>query len=282
MSLLLCAASLFWLAALAPAGPSGRAFTHRGQPKETKKKEVLKAVAKEAPKGDVNDAMAQQFEQQFGPQFRRLCKMELHFMRTVCQPTRPQYEKIAGDAEAAMTETIRKYAAIWHGGVNNDQSDPQTPIADAIAKSVRANLTPDQATRYQKELDQRAAARKRVTLLNLVAAVDNVLVLSAEQRARLGAVLETNWDASWDHPQWLFNLWYYFPPMPDDKIMPLLTENQKAAWRGIPKGAIRFGFNPGAFLPTIEGEDDEWDGDRFRDKRDAAGAGQGAAKAVEK
>ena len=57
-------------------------------------------------------------------------------------------------------------------------------MAEALAKSVRAHLSPDQAARYQKEIDERAAAHKQAVVLNLVVMVDRALVLTSEQRVR--------------------------------------------------------------------------------------------------
>jgi hypothetical protein len=274
-SLPACAAGLFWLSTLAPAGPPGGTFAHRAQRKETRKEEV-KAVAKAPPKVAADDdPNVQQFEQQFGPQFQQLYKMELHFMRLVCQPTKSQFEKIAADGEAARKETIRKFAVNWRGGMANDQSNPYVMIADAVAKAVRTNLSPEQAARYQKELDERAAARKRTAVLNLVVAVDRMLVLTPEQRTKLGEVLEKNWDESWNQPTLLFNLGYYFPRMPDAAIQPLLTETQKEVWRGVNKG-VNFGFHLG-FVQGVVIEDEVWDGDPPQEKRDGAD-GQGAVK----
>lgn len=206
-----------------------------------------------------NDAAIQQFEQQFAPQFRQLYRTELHFMRLVAQPTKQQYEKISADGEPVLKATIKKFAVHMRGGPG-EQSDPRTPIADALAKSVQAALSPEQAARYQKELDQRAAARKRVVLLNLVAKVDKVLVLSIEQRDKLGKILDNKWTDSWDQTQMLMYVGQHFPPMPDTEILPILTESQKVVWRGIPKGNIRFGFNLG-FVQGIEIEEEVWDDD---------------------
>ena len=80
--------------------------------------------------------MVQQFEQQFGPQFRLLYKMELRFMRTVCQPTKQQYEKIAADGEPALKATMAKFAKTWRRPGTDEQSDPRTPITDIRVDKV--------------------------------------------------------------------------------------------------------------------------------------------------
>jgi len=202
-------------------------------------------------------ALVQQVNQQFGPQFRQLYRTELHFMRSVCQPTKQQYEKIAAESEATLKEAITKFSVMMRGGRVGDQSDPRAPVADMIAKLVRANLSPEQAELYQKELDQRAAARRQVVVLYLVARLDRLLILTPEQRDQLRQILENNWDNSWNQLQMLQYSGPNFPALPNAKIVPLLTEAQKTVWLGTPKANIRFGFDLG-LLQGIEIEDEVW------------------------
>src|SRR5439155_14546295 len=111
----------------------------------------------------------------------------------------------------------------------------------AVAGAVRETLPPEQAARYQKELDQRATARKHAILLNLIGMLDNALFLTTEQREQLFEILKNNWQDSWNQSQWFTLAGQYYPPMPDAKIVPILTEPQKDIWRGLSKGNIRFG-----------------------------------------
>ena len=115
-------------------------------------------------------------------QFRQLYKTELHFLRVVCQPTKQQFEKIAADGEPAFQATINKFAAMWRRPVADGQSDPRALIVDALLQAVRSTLSAEQVARYQKELDQRTATRKRVIVQTLVSKIDHLLVLTAEQR----------------------------------------------------------------------------------------------------
>jgi hypothetical protein len=249
---LLCAGGSVWF--VAPPGP---AFA---QAAVQKLAEAARRIANEV-------AVVQQFEQQFAGQFRQLYRTELHFMRVVCQPTKQQYDKIAADAEPALKATIKKLAVNMRGKMAVEESDPRAPIVDALAKSVRTTLSPEQAARYQKELDQRAAARKQVALLNLVAKVDKVLVLTTEQRDQLAKVLENKWPKSWNQPEMLQVLMWndqYFPQkMPDTEILLILTENQKTVWRGIPKVDVRFGFHLG-IVQGIEVGDEVWNEDQAK------------------
>jgi hypothetical protein len=222
-------------------------------------------------------------EQAGGP-FRKLYKKELHFMRIMSDPTKQQFEKIAAAGEPALKEVIKKYAAgmrvVQFG--NGDQGDPRADIATAIVKAVQATMPPEQAARYAKEIELRAAARRRVAVLNLIAAMDKTLVLTADQRTKLKKVLEDSWDNSWAEPTMLYNLGNYYPAMPDQKIAPLLGDAQKKVWNGVQKG-IRFGFQ----MDDGQGEDvddEAWPGDPPAKKPDAKGAatGEKPAKPAEK
>lgn len=230
----------------------GQEVRKAAAPKDGKAAPARAAVAK-AP---AEDAWVQQFEGQVGPQFRLLVKAEMHFVRSVCEPTRLQYQKILAGGEGAVNAAIRKYAESMRGrGV---QSDPRAAIAEAIAKSVRETLSPEQADRYQKELDLRTAALKRAAVLNLVSSMDKMLVLQRDQRDKLREILANNWNESWSQLQLLMYGGMYFPSMPDDKINPILTEAQRTIWRGAQKGNVRFGFHLG-MMQNVQIEDDEWD-----------------------
>jgi hypothetical protein len=254
---LLGAAGALGVATLGSVDTSGQVV------KQEAKQEVKaapRAVINFAAQGAANDALVQQLEQQYGIHFRQMHRMELHFMRLVTQPTKQQYEKIAADTAESVKAALRKFAESFRG-MSGDQSDPRAPIADAIAKAVRDTLTPDQAARYQKELDLRTAARKRAVVMNLVAMIDRAVVLTPDQRDKLSEILADNWNGSWDQTQLFMYGGQYFPMMPDAKINPILSDAQRAVWRGIPKGNVRFGPNVG-FAQGVQIEDEVWDDDR--------------------
>jgi hypothetical protein len=198
----------------------------------------------------------QQIDQQWGPQFRQIHKAELHFMRLVCQPTKQQFEKIAAESQPALKSAIRKFGENMQHGRAMRGTEPRALITEALSKSVRTVLSPEQATRYQKELDQRAAAQKRVSLQNLTARVDGVLLLQTEQRVKLGRVLESKWSDSWNNTQMFMNGGEYFPRMPDAEILPILTETQKAVWRKVQKN-VGFGFDVGG--GGLQMDEEVWD-----------------------
>jgi hypothetical protein len=138
----------------------------------------------------------------------------------------------------------------------NRSLDPRIPIAEAVAKSVAKIVPAEQAARYQKEVDERDRSRKQTVVLNLVAKMDRILVLTVEQREKLTKILEKNWKGSWELQTLVYG-GQYFPQMPDAEITPLLTESQKTVWRGVQKG-INFGFQAG-MLPGLELGEEVWD-----------------------
>jgi hypothetical protein len=220
-------------------------------------------VEKAAAPADDADQFVKQWEQRFEPQFRQMLRGELHFLRLTTNLTRPQFEKIAADSDPLVKAAIRKYAlAMRQGG---EQSDPQSPLIEAIAKSVAADLSPEQSARYRKELDARTAARKQLAVLNLVAMTDKLLFLSSEQREKLSEILTNNWDDSWNQIQLYMYYGQYFPRMPDNKINPILTELQRKVWSGVQKNQVRFGVNLG--LARGDAVDEAiWDDDPLEKK----------------
>jgi hypothetical protein len=217
-----------------------------------------------APQKAQADVMAQQIEQQYAPRFRQLYKSELHFMRLVCQPTRQQYEKISVDGDTELKASIKKFvmevAEQRQGRMRQDarQPDARMQITSGIANKVKARLSPEQAARYAKELEERDAARRRVVLLNLLSGIDKKVVLTAEQRDKVSEILTKNWHDSWNQTQLLMQGGQYFPAMPDDKILPVLTDTQKAVWQKVQKGNVFFGNTELDWFQGIEIEDEVW------------------------
>ncbi len=200
-----------------------------------------KEPAKAAEAEDFSDI---QLGAQFGPRFRQLYKTELRFMRLATQPSKQQYEKIAAEGDPSVKAALREYVKRFTGGNGGkiSQANPNQIMTDAITKAVDKHLPPEKAARYQKELIARTAAYKRMAVDNLAAMVDKTLFLSTEQRTKLVDILGNNWDESWHQSQYFTNYGQWFPPMPDAKILPILTESQRVVWKGVTKNDIQFGI----------------------------------------
>lgn len=238
------------------AGPAAAQVAPPPPPKPAAKAPARAAVPLILQPANPNeDAVLAQIEQQFAPQFRQLHRAELHFLRTVADPTRQQYEKIAADGAAAVKAAAREYAKVARG-MARDGADPRQALAAAVAKSARAHLTPDQVAQYEKELDLRTTARKRMCLDNLVVLVDSLVLLSADQRRQLAEVLAANWNNEWYQTMYFQYAGQYLPPLPRDKIRPLLTDRQRAVWDAMAQQEVRFGVN--FQMNAVEIEDEVW------------------------
>ena len=207
------------------------------------------------------------WQQQFSTQFRQLLKAELHFVRLVCGPKKAEYELISLAGEKAMQGAVTEFVGVQkkmmrgiRAGEQPGYPDPRKLITDGLSKSIKATLLAEQATRYQEELDKRTANRKQVALKNLVAKLDQDLVLSADQRGKLFESLSVSWKDSWGQSlEMLFYGEHYFPSLPDNDVIPILNDTQKEVWRGTPKqNNIFWGWNGMAFVNGAVMDDETW------------------------
>jgi hypothetical protein len=199
----------------------------------------------QVPAPDVN-----QFEQQFKRQFLGLVKAELFFLNHTCNSTSEQKRQLKISSEVILTQTVVKFAELQkkmnQGGFdwNAPHPDPRRHIQEAFAKDAKKYLTPEQVAIYEGEMIKRLENRKRASVLNVVARLDEELVLTAEQRTKLAAELTEKWKAAESQQLEIFLYGNnYFPNIPEQFITSSLTDKQKEVWRGIPKsGNIFFGI----------------------------------------
>jgi hypothetical protein len=237
------------------------------QPAQKKAAAPAKAAAPGPKKpDDQNEALTQQFEQQFGKQFQHLYRTELHLLRVVCKLTKPQYQKVAADGEPALKATKQKFLGYWrnqqqgrwdHSG--SAQADPRETLSAEMEKALQKTLTLEQAAAYKKERNLRTAAQRRAVVKTLIVMMDRPLVLSAEQRDKIHEVLDKSWNDSWYTYVVRFG-GNYFPAMPDAKILPILNDNQKSIWNGLQKPNIMYGFY-GLDMGNVGEFEETWDDD---------------------
>jgi hypothetical protein len=192
------------------------------------------------------------FAQQWEPQIRALLRAEYRFMRTVCAPTKEQRLPIVRQSDAWVKAAARQFAE-WQmngqmiAGRPAPSPDARSLLVEEISKAVKAHLTPEQFQRYRKEIDARAEDEKAVGVKNLVAKLDQNLVLSADQRDRIAASLTSAWDEAWSQHLQMFRLGdQYMPTIPDERIVPFLDPAQKELWSSVQKiGRVNFGINFG-------------------------------------
>ncbi len=77
-------------------------------------------------------------------------------------------------------------------------SDAAQSLENAIEKVVAAVASPDDAKAYRRELEARAERRRVAAVARLVEAIDQTAMLDDDQRQRLAAELDSNWQPFWD------------------------------------------------------------------------------------
>jgi hypothetical protein len=219
---------------------------------------------------------------QFVQQFRPAMRAEYYFVRTACAPTPDQRAAIAREGEKALREVAKSYAEVQMRPVQirNGRAvypDPRRMIEEAMVKAVKPLLAPEQAARYQSELDKRAAGRREAAARNIVAKVDQDLLLGPDQREKITEAVLARWDDSWC--QSLETLLYgdqFYPRLPDDVVSPHLDERQRRIWRGSQQNqSFFFGF-VGNMLPNEDADDDKEliEARKAAEKEQGQGAGE--------
>jgi hypothetical protein len=229
----------------APAAPAEK--------KPARRRIVVAAPAAQPPAPQVNDAMVQQWVQQFRPTLIA----ELNFIRQVCDLTPGQRPTIRAAGEVVLVDAATQFARYQQGGrVRNGelQSQPFPPatIRAGLLKTLEQTLTPEQLANYKTEARARAEQRKRASILSVVARLDSALSLTREQREKLSEAITAKWREDWE--QWLMVSRYgdqYFPQVPQDIIVPHLDSEQRVVWNSLQKIGVGF---PGSF---VQPQDDE-------------------------
>jgi hypothetical protein len=238
--------------------------------KEAKKEVPALAIEKAAGRvavapGDPNPEVLQRY--------RPMLWAEYHLVRLVCGLSPEQCKAIARDAEHAFQEAVAKVGIQHMRIIRNNRAgarprhEPDDSIHEGLDRAIRAHLTPDQAKKYQAELDRRAASRKQAAIDNIAARLDEVLVLTPEQRDKLRDSLTKNWQEDWSFsPEMLLFNAHIFPMIPDKFVVPFLNESQKSIWRGLTK----YGSHPVGFgFSFLNGVDHQAEDNALREAREA-------------
>jgi hypothetical protein len=177
-----------------------------------------------------NDAQLQQYVQLLQPAMWQ----ELNFIRQVCDLTPEQRPKIRAAADVAVKEGAK--AVLQPQRAVRSQATAGAAIRDSLHETLKKTLTSEQLERYEAEDTKRREATKQATILGTVALLDAALFLSHDQREKIVANLDKNWQRDWE--QWVFDHQYngqYIPQVPDQHVAPLLNEEQKLVWSGLQK-----------------------------------------------
>lgn len=194
--------------------------------------EALPAMMQLNPGG--GEAMVQQFKRQY----QGLLKAELHLVRSVCQPTDEQWQRITDELDQTLKTKLeqfqndqKKIARQQRGG-QMAVGDPLQFSRTWVHKAVKAHLTSEQAAQFQEQVDKRAADRRDAALHNVVARLDQDLVLSTAQRDQITAKLRENWKDQWcPSPSQFIQMEQWFPNIPDPYIVDFLDPAQKEIWK---------------------------------------------------
>jgi len=203
---------------------------------------------------------------QFRRQYRQALLAEYQRLLAVCEPTKEQRRLIARGGEDALTAAARRVAEMQNnfrpaGQAAQDNRSPRAIIQEGLLAAVKANLSAEQAARFEKEIKARADDFKRAAVGSIVARLDQNLFLTAEQRSKLTEALEAGWNDAWcPSPLMFVNDSTIFPQIPDNFIVPVLDASQKKVWTGASKGQQYF-FSDTMFMAADTPlEDAELDG----------------------
>jgi hypothetical protein len=172
-------------------------------------------------------------EAQYRPQFEQMLYVELALLRRSCKPDAKMFVDVAKAAKAGLHVPLRKYVlAMVSQRQGATPDEPRVAMQKLLMPLAEAKLGPEKTRLFRQECDKRAEARKRTTVANLVVALDERLVLTADQRAKLVEALSAKYDNSWgqyceagtDFSQCL-------PCVPEETIIPLLDAKQKIVWQ---------------------------------------------------
>jgi hypothetical protein len=200
--------------------------------------------------------------QQFTQQGRPLMRSEVLLVYSLFHPSKVQLRALVKGAEAALETTSKEMAEFQQNGAQPagvlgqaaKNPDWTMKLQEAIAVDFKKQLSPQQFSRYQSEVDKRFADRKAAGLRYLVDAVDRELLLSPKQRDQLTEKLASKWDESW--AMYLEYIMYgnqFFPQDVDRVVIPVLDETQKKVWNSTQKVSGFWGF--GALWGFQNGED---------------------------
>jgi hypothetical protein len=198
-----------------------------------------------------DDARVQQYAQMLQPALWT----ELEFVRQICALAPQQRPKIKAAAEASMKEAARDFALPQGRTQGAMQARAIQKIRAGLTQALREALEPQQFDDFLEEAERRIAHRRQTAMLSAVSQLDGVLCLTSQQREKLLASLEANWQDDWE--QWMVLQRYgagYFPQIPDQHVVGHLDANQQAVWRTLQK----MNLNVWVSLNGPQRADDGW------------------------
>ena len=209
------------------------------------KKIVINAEALPAP----NQALIQQYMQQY----RAVLTSELAFVRQICHQL-PLKDRIAirAKGEASLREAARltadqqvrnqrPVAGLRVRAASTELMSPRTVIRQGLSEALKQVLSQADWEVFSFEAEQRLLARKNAAITDAVARFDAALHFTVEQREKVTAGINSNWQDKWE--EWLMIYMYsdqYYPMVPDQMILTHLSAEQRAIWPNLQRISIGF------------------------------------------
>ncbi len=197
---------------------------------------------------------AEKRKQQMVERMRPAMNLELAFIRRATELTDSQRKSIAADAENALQKLAGQHNNILNGRVvlqvngafvqqgNAQQGDMQTVIRQTARDTAEKHLSEAQVAELKIEWEHREQAEKTALIDDILSQLDGQLRLSQQQYDELKATFESKWQHA---VSIRFNGGQVFtvPSVPEELLLPLLTENQKTVWELANKATSYTYFN---------------------------------------
>jgi len=217
------------------------------------------------------DAAAQKaLQQQIRKTLEPMLKAELSFANRVAKPSDEERRALIAAAVKLLDQFANEFAQkqdrnerqMWLQGMQRvviggprDTEDPHEMIERGVAKLVAEMLPAEKVAAYKKQADLRDAFRRDATVANLVAQLDEKLILAPEQREKITVALTEHWDAKRAPQIESFSLGRnYFLPVPKQWVRPELTAAQQTLFDRLNNSSRQIFFNG----MGIRGQGDEF------------------------
>ncbi len=185
-------------------------------------------------------------------QFEPAVRAQLSFANRACQWTAEERT----NAIAAAREWLRQYSlkvakqngqinrggvVLFAGGMPRARAaNPGSEFEDQLVAVLRQEMSDEQRTRYDAELEHRKTFLAEAVIENLVAQTDQRLELQPKQREQILQSLRNQWNAALIPPLQMFvQMPQYIVAFPDEHIVPHLSPLQNKIWRGVQKISAR-------------------------------------------
>jgi hypothetical protein len=185
---------------------------------------------------------------------KHLINAELSFVKRVCNPTDEQMTALVAAAKDSLGELAKivvdqlpRVNQLGRNpemfvGPNNERMavNPFKKVREHVGKLLQPLVSAEQYSQYIAEAKTRDEYERDAVVENLVEMLDRKLVLSRDQQIRLKYVLIDDEDLIDLHTLRTYSSnAQYLPQLPDNLIIPILTEIQKQLWSSLSRVSIQ-------------------------------------------